>query len=214
MPKTETKIIPTLTPINPAHESQLESVAAQLSMLTETIANLRLGRGTRDLAPMVANDARLDDVQQVAPVAPAPLPTLAERIEARLRAESQDLASVARFVRTPEPTVAKVLAELSKAGKTHNVGTVDHPVWCWKIGDDTTTIELTRAIRQLISERPMSTRELAVATGARLTRVGGAVVAIQRSGDKILNLGRGHTARWFLLERAKDARLSPKAAAK
>lgn len=165
----------------------------------------RIARGTSD----VANEAALA-VAQVAP-APAPEPTLRDRIEEVLRGASLELPALARAVGEPVGRVTAEMRGLIRAGAVSNVGLAEHPIWTWKIGDSTTPAELNATVLRLISERPMSTRDLTQATGARFTRVGGAVVAIQRSGRQILNLGHGRAGMWFVVsENARDARLATK----
>lgn len=194
----------------------IENIQAGLSQFQELLG--QLARGTEDhgdaaraAVAQVANDA-----QVTIPVTPTVRePTLRERLEAALRTESLDIEKLARVLKTTPGKVAEILRPLKKVGQVANVGTEDHPIWTWRLGDQCTTAELIAWVRRMIAERPMTTRELADASGAKFTRVGGAVVAIQRApgeGNKILDLDPlRHTKRWFLVTaQMRDARLQPK----
>lgn len=193
-----------------------ERVAASLSTAMEELRNLW---GLTQAEPAPANQespapatrARgTRDITQQAKAAAAE-PTLRDKVELILRNASMDIQALSRSLRQPAARVSAIVREAVKAGNVANVGTEDSPVWTWRIGDNTSSAELVSTVRRLISERPMTTRDIAHATGARFTRAGGAVVAIQRSGEKILNLGHGRMGRWFLLtDQARDARLAPK----
>lgn len=93
-----------------------------------------------------------------------------------------------------------------------NVGSEDFPQWTLRIGDDTSTKELHAEVSRLIHERPMTMQELVDFTGARMSRISGVLVQIQRSeGQRVLNLGSARRARWLLLsENTKVANLTPK----
>lgn len=193
----------------------LENVAAQMSTAQEMFQRLLGGaRGTGDVTEAARAAAAANN--QAAP-APKREPTMAERIEHALRAQSLDLPALARAVGGSAGKVSEAMRALRRVGQVANVGTEDHPVWTWRIGDAPTP-ELTAWCRRMLAERPMTTRELAAASGARFTRVGGVIVAIQRApgeGWQILDLNRGqqHAGRWLLIPPdVRDARLDPKRA--
>lgn len=164
----------------------------------------KLPRGTRDVTEQAAN-------ANVTTAAPAPEPTLRQRIETVLRGASLELPALARAVGESAGRITPELRALIKSGAVANVGLAEHPIWTWKVGDSTTPAELNATVLRLITERPMSTRDLVAATGARFTRVGGAVVAIQRSDAKIVDLGVGRAGVWFVIsEKARDAHLERK----
>lgn len=165
-------------------------LATDLDKLQERLAAAREA-GPAPLTRYVAQDAR-------------------SAIEAALTRESLDTAQLARVIGEPVGKVGGLIKALRDAGKVHNVGSVEYPMWTWRIGDDTEAAELTAVVRRLISERPMTTRELITATGARASRVSGAVVSIQRGAAKVLDLGSPRLARWFLVTDGRDAHLAPK----
>lgn len=193
----------------------LENVAATMSTAQEQITRLLGGaRGTGD----VTDAARAVVAQHANDNArPAPEPTVAQKIEAALRTQSLDIADLARATKVPVGKISEAMKPLRKVGQVANVGTEDHPIWAWKIGDAPTP-ELVAWVRRMIMERPMTTRELAAASGARFSRVGGVMVAIQRApgeGWQILDMHRGeqHAGRWLLIPPdVRDARLQPKRA--
>lgn len=194
-----------------------EQVAATLSTAVEQLKALwgtdhEPANQQGVVAPRARGTADVSTQARAAVAAVAVVqPTLRDRVQAQLQSAAMGTVGVAKAVREPPIKVSTVIREAARRGEVANIGTADMPVWVWRIGDETSAAELTTAVRRLISERPMTTRELSHATGARFTRVGGAIVAIQRSGDRILDLGTGTAGRWFLItEQARDARLSPK----
>lgn len=146
-----------------------------------------------------------------APVEPPRPPDVRERIQAALTRESLSVQQLAKAVNEPTDKVETSLRDLRAEQKVFNVGLGERPLWTWRIGDKTDAPTLNALIRRLIAERPMTARELSDATGARMSRVNGQLVEIQRSGANIVNMGEGHRYRWFLIsDQVKDARLPPK----
>lgn len=185
----------------------IEHVAATLETLLEQLKGApapapakpgRMPRGTRDVERQAA------EAQQPA--------TMRDRVRDVLRENTLSYAEVAKAVGAGVEEVTAEIRAAAKDGLVANIGAEDFPMWTWRIGDETPAKELERVVRRLITERPMTTRELVHATGARFTRVGGAIVAIQRSGDKVLDLNpKTRAGRWFVvLPGARDARLAPK----
>lgn len=185
----------------------IEHIAAVLSTAREEAARL-----ATDLTKL---QSRLDAAREAGtpPQTRAETQDARSAIEAALSKESMDVAQLARATGESVGRVGGLIRSLRDAGKVHNVGSADHPMWAWRIGDDTEARVLIERVRVLISERPMTTRELVSATGARPSRVSGALVAIQRGTDKVLDLGSPRLGRWFLVPEARVARLKPKHAA-
>ena len=101
------------------------------------------------------------------------------------------------------PLADAELARLSRESAIHNLGTPKRPLWCWRIGDETSTKELTDYIRQLISVRPMTLAELEDATGARRNRISGQLVDLREMhGKKMQNLGTRARGLWWFDSRA------------
>lgn len=172
---------------------------------------VRLARGTQDLTEKVAAVATPPAKKPEKPATPPKPQTLRQRIEAQLRRESMSVSQLARTLVAPQTQVTDVVEGLRKEGKLYNVGSAEYPMWTYRIGDHTPTSEVNRLVRRLIAERPMSLRELVDATGARLSRVSGAIVHLQRTEKQMLNLGVRRAARWFLVtDKAQVTRLPPK----
>lgn len=139
--------------------------------------------------------------------------TLDQLIEDTLRKRLATLDEVAREVNGPVGKVAEALTNMKKQGKVHNVGSEERQVWTWRPGDMVPASELEVYVRRLIGWTPLTLVELIAATGARNSRVSGAIVAIQRSGDQVVDvMGTGARSRWFLMtpSNTRDARLDPK----
>lgn len=128
----------------------------------------------------------------------APEPTLPERIEVALRASVCTIGTLVASTGEKGEEVAKSLADLIQSGKVYRLGTEELPRYTWVIGDDTDVPTLQRHVETLISDRPMTFPELLAATKARRGRVSGAIVALQRDGQRILNLGTDRRALWFI----------------
>lgn len=84
---------------------------------------------------------------------------------------------LANTLGVPEPSVRAVLLACSAV---HNVGSATYPIWTWRIGNATSTEFLVATIRRLITERAMSTRQLALATGADIVRVARAIAVLEK----------------------------------
>lgn len=132
-------------------------------------------------------------------------------IERVLRGQSLNVAGIAKATGMQTTKIVEVVKALKHDKKIANVGSEDFPKWTYRIGDHTETQALINEVKRLISERPMSTQELLDVTGARLTRVSGALVHLQRTETQLLNLGTQRRARWFLVgEGVTLAKLPPK----
>lgn len=163
----------------------------------------RLARGTGDVTEQ-ANAARGQ-----APSQPVKRPSLIEQTERILTERSLSQAELVRELGVPAGRVSQVIKDLRP--KLYNMGTEDEPRWTFRIGDVGGTETLYPLVERLIREQPMTTSQLVAATGARESRVQGAVIHLQRTRTGILNLGRANAGRWFLVpEGVKIARLEPK----
>lgn len=187
-----------------------------------------LARGTGDVTEQaqaatdeVAEEVNGSEVQEVAQGTPRSTPvvrarqstrlSVRDRVELALRRESMNTVQLAKEVNESISRVHDVLKALKAERKLYNLGSAEYPVWTIRIGDHTPTPELNRHVRRLVMERPMTLREIVDATGARLTRVSGAIVHLQRTEPQFLNLGTARVARWFLIsDKVKVSGLEPK----
>lgn len=182
-----------------AIEASLTSARERAVQLTKDVeeleTKLRHARGTGDVTAQAA--------KAVAP------PTIAQKIETALRANVFALPELAKAIgETTGKTGAAIRAMRKNLG---NLGTPARARWVWRIGEQATTAELTDMIKHLISDQPLTTAELVAVTGVRLSRVSGALVAIQRSGMNVYNLGTPHRHRWFVVPSiVRGATLPPK----
>ena len=170
------KVAPT-----PTEEDEMGEEDRPMSAFDEELASTDLG-----LPPVVdiSPQARFADLKR--------------RIEIALTRESLTTDKLARAVGESLDKVVDALRTLRAESRVYNVGMGDAPLWTWRIGDHTDTQDLKKLVVRLLMERPMTTRELANATGARMSRVGGVMVDIQRGNYEVINLGHGHTGRWYI----------------
>ncbi len=169
-------------------EDQVQQIAQGLSLLQDQLSKLapRIAKGTRDVT--IAANAVTEEA-------------LESRIERALRHEPLTERQLARTVAATAPELPDILRALEKDKKIYNLGSQEHAIWTWRIGDQTSAADLMNCVRKLISSTPLTTRELTAATGARYTRVDGAIIALRRSepADRMLNMGVTRAARWFLI---------------
>ena len=187
----------------------LEPVApvAEYPRVTEVTQPKRRGRPPKKPVPAVGQTI-LQAVPDIMP--PTKILDIRERIAAALTRESLDSAQLAKTIGESVEKTTETLRVLRDEHRIFNVGLGEDPTWTWRVGEIEPS-ELRAVIRRLITERPMGARELARATGARMSKVSGHIVDIQRSGAHIINLNKGrHVARWFIIDGAKDARMPPK----
>lgn len=134
-----------------------------------------------------------------------------DRIEVALTEQSLSTQQLAKIVGVSIEKTAEIIKTLRSADKIYNVGYEDSAIWTWKIGNDTDTPTLVSVVRRLLSERPMWARDLVRATGAKESRVQGAIVEVQRTGKVIDLSGGGHAKKYFLIsDTVFDATLPPK----
>lgn len=171
--------------------AEINVLKAQISALERQV---KMAKGTQDIVPPA--EAKPKD--------------LAAKITHALRGQILTTDELARSVGEPANKVQAKIKEIRKA--LADVGHPEQARWTLRLGDETSAKELRDVVVVLIKDQPMTTAELVKATGARMSRVNGVLVDIQRAGkEKIFNLGSDYRARWFILpEGAKDARLPPK----
>jgi hypothetical protein len=185
-------------------QAQLRDLERELEDLREKV---RTARGTGDVTAEAEKAEEKETIQ--------------ERILGVLSRGTFNLREIAKAVAAQQDSVLLEITKLHTDGKVSNLGSVGHPQWTRRIGDGTPTPVLIEEVRRLLRERPMTSRELADATGARYPRVEGALTSVRRGPDRIVNLsdemesvGRGAgrpAGKWFILsERMKSASLPPK----
>lgn len=107
---------------------------------------------------------------------------------------------IARHLGATAPgTLTPIIEQLYGQALLANVGTDQHPRWITRVGDHAPPERLEATIRCLCSEGPKTLQELIDLTGARQPRVNGARLQLERNGEKIVNLGSGKIARWYVL---------------
>ena len=189
MPPTKhRKSSPDLVSQEVKRRHELEKYQAEIAALNEKVA-AALARGTQDL--------------------PLQLP-LDHRAFAYLMDHTADLRGLAKALDAEPEEVEGVLHTLRKEGKIANIGLEYSPKWTAIVGDEIETSALNVLVLRLISERPMTVRELQVATGARLGRVGGAIVSAQRTAAVIDVEPAQRAGRYYVIPEHRDARLTPK----
>lgn len=200
---------------------ELEQAAAELE------SRLRIARGTNDLTEQAQRASGMhatvepQELEVVKGEKPRPILRKPEpkreaaspklQAEALLRDNSLTTSQLAKRLGLPVGRVAELVREFKKEKRLANVGSADFPMWTLRIGNQVTTPELTRNVRRLITERPMTTQELVDVTGAQMSRVSGVMVHFQRTEKQLYNLGTQRRARWFLLgDGVTLSRLPPK----
>lgn len=171
----------------------LDEMKAQIRALE---AQLALAKGTQDQVGVTA--------------APTPKVELLKRIELLLRSRPYSTDELAKAVGEPLMRVQEKLKALRQ--NLADVGTPAQARWVWKVGDDTSAKDLRDLVARLIEGHAMTTAELAQITGARMPRVNGVLVDLQRTpGVPIYNLGSAFRAQWLILPKtARPANLPPK----
>lgn len=175
-----------------------EDLDAALSAAERALAELRakvaLAKGSRNVT------AQADAAVEL---------TLAERITQLLQRRVMSPDELASELGAQPEQLTIALRTIRK--RLHNVGG-ETPRWFCELGDDATTEAINAAVEALIAERPMTSAELVAATGARGSRVSGAIVKLQRDASRsIINLGDANRGRWFLVPpSARSAALKPR----
>lgn len=182
---------PNLVDAEVARRLELEAYQAQVAELAEKLGRA-LARGTdQGMAPLVL-----------------PLP---DRIYSYLEEHATELKVLAKALGADPEEVEGALHALSKAGRIANVGLPSSPRWTAVVGDGISTPALNSLVLRLIAVTPMTVKELQVATGARLGRVGGAIVAAQRTSAVIDVEPTQRAGRYYVVPAdARDARLNAK----
>jgi DNA-binding transcriptional regulator GbsR (MarR family) len=185
-------------------------------MIHQLEDQLKHARGTGDVAEQARAAVAAAEARPT-PVKPVPQPRPQRRLDPKsevakvLRGNSFNTAQIAKATGLSIGKSAEALRALKAERKVANVGSEDFPRWTYRIGDETSAQELNAEVKRLIEDRPMTTQELIETTGARLARVSGALIALQRTEKQLLNLGTQRRAKWFLVsDRVTLARLPPK----
>lgn len=194
------KLVPPKAPKIPDAIEQIAAMKAQIELLERQV----MARGTE-------NNVRSPKGLEI-PKVPVPVakPELGVRIEQTLR---NKILSTDELARTVEEPLTKVQAWIKANRKSvADVGTADTAKWVWRVGDEGPSKELQAMVAMLITHVPMTTAELTKVTGARMARVNGVLVEIQRNQDvPIYNTGSDYRGRWYILPpHAKRANLPPK----
>lgn len=184
---------PETTTINPDEiEANLSIVREQTKELDAAIKELedrlRLVRGTRDVT---------EEAKAARPVGRPRKPTT--QVVHALHGASMNVAQVAKATGLSVGKAAEAVKAMRTEKKVANMGSEDFPLWTMRIGDNTSAPELNVEVKRLITERPMTMQELLDITGARLSRISGALIALQRTENQLLNLGTQRRAKWFLV---------------
>lgn len=106
---------------------------------------------------------------------------------------------IARHVGAAAESLGATLEAMYARGLLANLGTDQHPRWITRVGDHASPEKLEASVRFLCSDAPRTMQELVDLTGARQSRVNGARLQIERRGERIVNLGSGKYARWYIL---------------
>lgn len=160
--------------------------------LTEPISNvefilvpavtLRIARGTRDVT-LQAMKALVD--------------TLDARMELALKRESLTSLQLQKTLRATAEELQEALTRCK--AQLLNVGSDVTPVWMWRPG--TSRAEVLAVVQRLLSERPMTTKEMVELLGVKITeihRVMG-ILKAKYPRDRLQNMGTSLVPRWFLI---------------
>ena len=202
-----------------ADDLGVEHLAATLSVareqakeLEKSVAELerrlRIARGTSDVQ-VEAGQA----VAQAKKPKPEPKPDIRELARLALIRDPLSQQQLALTLHESPGKIAELMRSLRQEKLVSNIGSADSPRWIWRVGDQAEPAILRQVVRRLLSSgRSFTTRELAEATGARMGRVGGEVVAAQRDpAVNIVDLSPTSAGQWIILPpHARDARLQPK----
>lgn len=182
------------------YSGEFETTGAVLSSLREQIdeleKKLRMARGTGDVTAQAETAAKRQPT------------TIEEQVERLLRHEILTTSAISKALAIPVGKVTEILKR--KRPQIANLGSPDQARWSWRIGDKSTTKEIYDLVERLISDSPMSFREIVSASGVRDGLVQGALIEIRRARTDILNLGTQARGRWFIPAKARPAHLTPK----
>lgn len=169
-----------------AIRDQVREVGAAEGRIAELAEQaVRIARGTQNVSEAAAFAVLSVD--------------LTGRIEAALKvAGPANALTLARDLRAPSAHVATSLRALRRKGAITNIGTNTDPLWCWRVGDETETSDVMRAVDGILRVKAMSLQELIAATGVRRNRLSGVLVRLQRDGVPMKNLGDGRRAVWWI----------------
>lgn len=175
---------------------------------TEAEIEERLARQEALALERLRRSGELDVVHDPAQLAVGTLtagaaaPSVDDRIQEVLSVESLSPARLAAALELDVESVTTALRRLVNAGRAHNVGSNDWPIYTWRVGAEASAAELEIEVWRLISERPMTVTDLQAATGAPLARVDAALAAIRRAPEnriRLRDMSADHSGAWFVL---------------
>lgn len=106
---------------------------------------------------------------------------------------------IAKRLRMDVERVDEILTELREADAIVNINTDVRPRWFFKVGDAADPVTLAGAVRYLLREAPRTLQDLVDLTGARESRVNGVRITMVRHKERLINVGTGRIAKWFLV---------------
>lgn len=201
------------SPTTPQDTRQtLDRLEGELSALRELLAEQERAvlqarqDAFLDAPPRGSSDTRIERVEEPTSLAKEKPSGVGDSILAALRGRQMSLPHLAEAVGAPAGRVQRALSGLRRAGRVANVGSGVDPKWTAIVGDRAPQEEIYAAIEALISARPMTRRELCLATGVREDRVSGALVRFSKKFDgRLMNLGNGRRALWYLAPESSAA---------
>lgn len=131
-----------------------------------------------------------------------PIKELRLKIQVALMRESLDVPKLAKTIGVTASRM-DILVEVVNTLRTehwiYNVGLEERPKWTWRVGDDADRSIKIEVVKKLISERPMSSSDLMLATGIYNAKVlGGIIVDLQRA-HRVLDLSPDGRSNIYLL---------------
>ena len=106
---------------------------------------------------------------------------------------------LAKILDVSEQQVDELTKALEDKGAVINLGPALEPRWTWKAGEGASPEELTDHVVRLISDRPMTWRELLYATGASHARLSGALERARKEyGAENVRPDTPRKAVWFI----------------
>lgn len=193
-------------------EKVQETIIQNRTTTTEPTAPRRRGRPPK-IAPATATTVEAT-ARKLTPeeLAAQKQAELRARVQEALMEEPLTAAKLAAGLHQSQHTVDTLLQELKSEGKIFNMAMGDlTPMWYWRVGDNTDFPTLILSVKNLIRHSPLARPDLEQITGARLSRVDGAIVELRRTYD-VINLGTERRARWFLRSETppQEGGLAPK----
>lgn len=168
----------------------------------------QIARGTSDHTAEASTATAILDALPIPMPAPRPAPKqtepLPDRIVATLLRTKQMMTSkqLANELHVPVEKVEVATRELYPERLT-NLGTVQHPRWYLRLGEECSPLALRQSVEYLIRTAPRTLQDLVDITGVRSDRVNGARQHLVRTGTHMINLGTREHALWYLPDPAQ-----------